>query len=167
MNESVFRKSTSQSKGMSTIFNDVCSSLNLFGLGCHSLRKGSITFASTGTPDTVPWAAVQVRSRWKTSGPDGTIHRRYVKFSSSGDQLVGRILALLPLQKIEFASLPPRFKEEFHIESSIRYVFGDINGSHFSLCRFLLANLIFNYEWMKQNIYKDHPLWKTSFSKSL
>ena len=84
-------------------------SFELANVESHSIRKGAITFASNGTPDASPWDSFQVRTRWKTGAPYGSMHGRYVKFECAGDQLAGRILSGLYQDTREFATNDPHF----------------------------------------------------------
>lgn len=74
-------------------------------IGTHSYRKGSITFASSGSPDGPGFSAVCMRARWTL----GTTQDKYVRFEKAGDQFVGRTVAGLPLDSAAFAVLPPHF----------------------------------------------------------
>ena len=122
-------------------------------------------FASTGTPDSAPFACVQVRARWKSSGPDGTLHKRYIKFEASGDQFIGRILAGLPIQSHQFALLPPQFQHEARIQSTLIFVFGDVCPRIQNLCRYLLAALVYHLDWLNANLCSSHAFWRSSFTR--
>ena len=119
----------------------VCGQFNLLarelgleaGLGTHSVRKGGITYASTGTPEFCPLIAIVQRARWNTSVRCSTaltllsaqlcelltkrlvvlqalsVVLKYAKLEASGDAVVGRLLALLNPQTHEFGALPPHF----------------------------------------------------------
>jgi hypothetical protein len=39
----------------------------------YSIRKGGITYGSTGKPDTGTWATIQNRVRWKMGGGDAVV----------------------------------------------------------------------------------------------
>jgi hypothetical protein len=94
---SLFHESKADNAGFSKSFRKLLSKCGMFtDLGWHSIRKGGITFGSTGTPDSATWASIQNRARWKIGG-DSTVVKRYVKFDPAGDQFIGRILSGLNL----------------------------------------------------------------------
>jgi len=161
----LFRSNSSKNNGVSSLFRSITESIGLQGLGAHSIRKGAIMFASTGTPDSAPFACVQVRARWKSSGPDGTLHKRYIKFEASGDQFIGRILAGLPIQSHQFALLPPQFQHEARIQSTLIFVFGDVCPRIQNLCRYLLAALVYHLDWLNANLCSSHAFWRSSFTR--
>jgi len=142
-------------------------------LGSHSIRKGAITYASTGTPDVLPSHTVSVRSRWKSTGPDGTVHKRYVKFSEAGDQLCGRVLTLLPMQSKEFAILPPHLCtanseiaakfERLSIE-----IFGEVDSIHGKrIIPYLTSSLLFHIDFIKEYVDQSHPIHVSPLFRSI
>ena len=79
--EGLFRQTRSKNQSVVNLFSRLVRLCGLPDIGSHSIRKGAITYASTGTPDVLPAHTVSVRSRWKSTGPDGTVHKRYVNFT--------------------------------------------------------------------------------------
>jgi hypothetical protein len=142
----LFHKSSSENKGLPRLFSDVAEDLE--GVGIHSLRKGGISKASTGTVDNVPTAAVDIRARWNCS--DTGVKARYIKYDAAGDQLIGRILAGLPQQSPQFAVLPPHFSEQEHplVKNYSTLLFGVCN----QLTRHLLAQLIYHFDWLMEHL---------------
>lgn len=71
--------------------------------GAHSLRKGAATYVTSGSTGGPSIVAVCQRAGWHM----GNVLDRYLKFDGSGDAFVGRVLAGLPLNMVNFAELPP------------------------------------------------------------
>jgi hypothetical protein len=166
----LFRETSAQNRGTSNWFSHICTERNLQGLGCHSIRKGAITFASNGTPESVPFGSIQVRARWNSSGPNGTLYRRYVRFEAAGDQFIGRILAGLPVQSSDFSAMPPRFNRDFidspRMKALIASTFGDLcSPSLIRISTYLLASLVFHHNWLQATLFKSHRLWSSSFGR--
>lgn len=51
---------------LSDMFKELAAELHIEGVGTHSVRKGGITEACTGTPDFAPLIAAVIRARWTT-----------------------------------------------------------------------------------------------------
>ena len=62
---------------------------------------------------------VKVSARWKCNGPNGSLQKRYVKFESSGDQTIGRILSGLKQQSTDFLLNSPHFVDNIDDEIEI------------------------------------------------
>ena len=73
-------------------------------IGTHSIRKGAVSYLAS-LPGGPPAASVCIRAGW-TMGKVRDIYMRYV---ASGDEFVGRCLAMLPVLRMEFGSSPPHF----------------------------------------------------------
>ena len=74
-------------------------------IGTHSIKKGTATYMSSlpGGPSIL---SVCICAGWTM----GTVKDVYMQYLSSGDQFVGRCLAMLPLLQMDFASPPlPHF----------------------------------------------------------
>ncbi len=85
------------SRLLTRLLNDHAQDIQNFGyarneIGTHSIRKGAVSYLSA-TPGGPQAASVCVRAGW-TMGKVRDIYMRYVE---SGDQFVGRCLAVLPL----------------------------------------------------------------------
>jgi hypothetical protein len=139
--------------------------------GTHSFRKGSSIFVSTfpGGPNPV---SVDLRGGWKLPG----VRDRYIYATEGGDQLCGRLLAGLPFNSYsDFGALPPHFNTSF-LGSSILPGDGDWRQvfeayrmfpiTFRSCVPFLFASLIFHADWIKSNLPKEHPFFKTRFWSS-
>jgi len=61
---SLFHKGNDGESSLSREFQKICTCLAILELGLHSIRKGALTKALTGTPDSVPTVTVVRRARW-------------------------------------------------------------------------------------------------------
>ncbi|ETN21808.1 hypothetical protein PPTG_01900 [Phytophthora nicotianae INRA-310] len=73
----------------------------------HSIRNGVATFACSGCTGGPSIASVCLRVGWSLGG----VQDRYIRYETAGDQFLGRVVAGLPLNRPQFASLPPHFKD--------------------------------------------------------
>lgn len=76
--------------------------------GTHSIRKGAGTYAPGGSTISPSIVSVCLRCGWSLGG----VQDRYLRYAAAGDQFLGRVVAGLPLDNANFASLPPHFKRE-------------------------------------------------------
>lgn len=74
-------------------------------LGTHSIRKGAITYLTSGTTDGPSSIAACNRGGWSM----GRMLNIYCLYERAGDQLCGRILSGLPTLSPDFTVLPPDF----------------------------------------------------------
>ena len=74
-------------------------------LGTHSVRKGAITYLTSGTTDGPSSIAACIRGGWSM----GRMLNVYCLYERAGDHLCGRILSGLPTLSPDFAVLPPDF----------------------------------------------------------
>jgi hypothetical protein len=74
-------------------------------LGTHSIRKGAITYLTSGTTDGPNSIAACIRGGWSM----GRMLNVYCLYERAGDHLCGRILSGLPTLSPDFAVLPPDF----------------------------------------------------------
>jgi len=91
----------------------VCQHMRADHANAYGIRKGSATAATTGTTCPPPLPSVARRGEWSL----GAVLDVYWHFSVSGDEYLGRVLALLDPNKPEFASLPPHFVLENPLEN--------------------------------------------------
>lgn len=94
---------------------------------------------------------------------------RYIHAGTGSDQLVGRSIALLPNHDPEFASLGPHFTREGLrlISETLRWNklysgFVHLPGTFQRVMPYLLANIVFHFPWLEQNLPKNHPLWRSN-----
>ncbi|KAH9104699.1 hypothetical protein LEN26_014929 [Aphanomyces euteiches] len=76
--------------------------------GTHSIRKGVTTFACSGSTVGPSLVSVCLRCGWSL----GDVMERYIRYESAGDPYLGRVVAGLPLDKRQFALLPPHFAKQ-------------------------------------------------------
>jgi len=87
-----------------------------------------------------------------------------VKFSESGDQLCGRVLALLPMQSENFAALPPHFlssnpESVSQFENVCTILFGEVqNASTKRTIPYLVSSLIYHYDFLQEKFHQEHPI---------
>jgi hypothetical protein len=97
----------------------------------------------------------------------GNVKDCYFKYAESGDQYVGRCIALLPVLHVDLAISPPYFSEtadlewvtemvklQFHCMKSI--------GDFGLLLKMCLATMIFHHRWIVENLVENHVVRTTS-----
>ena len=135
-------------------------------IGTHSYRKGSATYAASGSTAAPPIVAICLRAGWKLGGVLNT----YLSLESASDRFVGRVCALLPQVSKEFCVLPPRFPLNMATEDralvavAMRAMFGEYHmfGQSFAcVLRLCLASLCFHQEWLSSRP-RAHP-WHATF----
>lgn len=140
----------------------------------HSFRKGAASYASNG-PCAVQKSVSDNRGGWTQGGQADT----YYGYVPEGDQLIGRILAMLPMTSVDFCILPPTFKdgllrkevtdaleilcpsylrrEDAEEEADENRVF--IQPRVLSYC---LASVVYHAQWLQDNVPRNHPLRSTA-----
>ena len=78
-------------------------------LSTHSFRKGVGTML-TNSPAGPAIIAVCIRMGWKL----GAVLSVYLRLEKGGDQLCGRVAAMLPIESTDFGILPPHFPDPSH-----------------------------------------------------
>lgn len=133
---------------------------SLFIVGTHSIRKGSVTYLLS-LLDGPSAIMVYLRAGWSL----GNVPDRYIHAGTGSDQLVGRAIALLPLHSSDFAILGPHLKLD-----GIRYLaevgwdslvpgYSRYPGCFKNVIPYLIANLCHHYDWLNDNLPRNHPLW--------
>ena len=77
----------------------------IVNLGAHSLRKGAVTYCSSGSTMAPSIIAICLRAGWSLKG----VEDRYFRLENAMDQFLGRVVAGLDLMSGDFAILPPFF----------------------------------------------------------
>ena len=129
-------------------------------IGTHSTRKGSATYC-LGINDGPTAVNVYLRAGWTL----GDVVDRYIMGGGGGDELVGRVLAGLAINHIDFGILPPHFSTE-----GLQYIKEELEGFSFFFpayeefpegmkraAPFLAASLVFHYEWLLAEFVQQHP----------
>ena len=73
--------------------------------GTHSIRKGAVTFVSTGCTTCPPIASICLHANWAIPG----VKNHYIKYESSGDQFTGKRVSGRSRMSTEFAISPACF----------------------------------------------------------
>ena len=134
-------------------------------LGPHSIRKGAASYLCS-LPGGPPGAAVCHRGGWSIGG----VKDRYWHYMESGDQFVGRCLALLPIMDVVFACSPPYFDVEIGTDDDVwvnQRVYDQFPRlSHIvgfgRLCRMCVASLLYHREWLENNLNVNHRIFSDS-----
>ena len=131
-------------------------------IGAHSYRKGSSTFATSGSLDGPSVVAVSCRAGWSL----GSSLNRYLQKEAAGDQYVGRVVAGLPIHDASFAALAPHFKQDAAataaVSAAVRRVFPDVLCAieHLrpvlSIC---LASVVYHMPWLRSHVSASSMLW--------
>ena len=125
-----------------------------------------MTLGATGTADSASFLALILRARWAVQAFG--VQLTYVKHSPAADAYLARLLALLDSQNGQLASLPPHFTytkvSRASVDESIAYVFGRIKDEGCQRAApFLLASLLHHFNYLKEKLPRNHPLWNSSF----
>ncbi len=140
-------------------------------LGSHSARKGSCTFASSGTTASPPIASICLRAMWSM----GPVKERYLHYEKAGDQYVGRVVSGLNSCDASFAISPPHFdftrcadpqveKERIHGLLRSFLIGGDmINPRLFRIFVNLFATLCFHNDYLRATLHKRNKLHASPF----
>ena len=85
-----------------------CSALGISpgDLGSHSARKGAASHACSGTTVSPPMVSICLRAMWSM----GHVKERYLQYEKAGDQYLGRVVAGLDVNSVNFAVSPPYFE---------------------------------------------------------
>jgi hypothetical protein len=139
--------------------------------GAHSSRKGSATYASSGSTACPSNTAISLRAGWAMVGIEGT----YRRWDAAGDQHVGRCCACLPVTAPAFMILPPffsRFNEDgtpraginAKIQQAVRRAFGaGLPDGLMQIAEHALASVLHNFTWLQQTLPSQHRLFSNLF----
>ena len=139
--------------------------LSVFGLiawmlGTHSSRKGAGTYMSSASIDGPGIVPIHLRLGWKLEGVDGT----YLRHANAGDQFCGRTVAMLPLDRWDFATLPPHFPNpDDDVASALETCFPNFPESMRGILTMCLASLVFHRDWMEETLGPKHPARDSPF----
>lgn len=124
-------------------------------IGTHSLRKGAATYVK-GLNDGPNSDSIKLRMEHKLGGCD----YRYIFRGAGDDMLVGRSVSGMDTTSAEMGVLPPHFK--CHVDVSEVICQAIIARSTNSLKRafpFLIASVVYHWEWLHSNLPKTHPFF--------
>lgn len=126
--------------------------------GSHSARKGSATYVSSCSTASPAASAICLRAGWSLPGVQDT----YIRFEAAGDMMVGRCVSGLPFDDVEFATLPPFFERRHSVvKNAMDACFPTAPEGMWTICEFLLASLVFHYDYLQTNLCQQHPLFAT------
>ena len=129
----------------------------------HGIRKGSATYATSGTTMPPPLPSVASRGEWSL----GKVLDVYWHFSNVGDCYLGRVLAGIDPNHHSFGILPPHFVVEDpmsnqHVREAMLLMYGpilkrwaDTSVDPTGLLLRLLASVVHHSDWIKSIANKD------------
>jgi hypothetical protein len=128
-------------------------------LGSHSIRKGSATYASSGSTSAPSSTAIHLRAGWALGGVQDT----YLRYEAAGDMYVGRTVSGLPSDRPEFAMLPPHFKncDRDKIKQALELCFPGLPSNLRRTAEFALASVLYHASFLRETIPAGHPLLQT------
>jgi hypothetical protein len=156
-----FRRLLGRLVDSETVLNDLRScGFDKKKLGIHSERKGAASFCASGTTNPPSQSSIDIRGGWS----QGKIKDVYQHHQDAGDQYVGRTVAGLPRNMVEFATLPPHFNAEVNnqfLEDTIRAVFPFLLQSQLLIGKFCLASLVYHSDYLRRTLPSDHIIFNT------
>ena len=134
----------------------------------HGIRKGSATKATSGTTCPPPPASVAHRGEWSL----GKVFDIYWLYAECGDQYLGRILAGLDPNALDFAILPPHFVEgleNIYIQEGMKMCYknllfiesnGGLGTNISGILLRCLASIVYHSQKLKEIMHTSagHPL---------
>ena len=137
--------------------------LSTFGsvanLGSHSIRKGSASFAASGSTVSPSIVSICMRAGWTISGAK----ERYLKFENAGDAFVSRIGSGNNPTSHEFAISPAYFElqdegDEAVIGLFMNEMFGDVMEDEVAgMLRMMMASVCYHHNWFVQKMHPNNP----------
>lgn len=116
----------------------------------HGTRKGSTIHSTSGTTMPPPLPSVAQQGEWS----QGSVFDVYYLFAEPGDQYLGRCLAGLDPNSIDFAVLPPYFTvglDNADVTKSMAICFGDLGERYHctGLLSILLPSIIHSIHFLR------------------
>lgn len=118
-------------------------------IATHSLRKGAATWVLSFA-EANP-SALFLRAGWTL----GSTKDRYVHYSITGDQTIGRLVSGLPIHQSNFAILPPHFESHNStVSETIQRCYPHLvcQTNMGSILRFCLASVIYHLDFLKEKL---------------
>jgi hypothetical protein len=128
-------------------------------LGTHSKRKGSSTYASSGSTSCPSSVAIHIRAGWSL----GPVQDRYLRYEAAGDMHVGRTVCGLPQNSAEFSILPPHFVgiEPQRLAEIKKLLFPTMPHHMNRVLEFVLASVVYHEGFLRRTLPQDHLLFST------
>ncbi|ETN22049.1 hypothetical protein PPTG_02102 [Phytophthora nicotianae INRA-310] len=130
--------------------------------GTHSIRKGVATYACNGSTGGPSIVSVCLRCGWSLGG----VQDRYFRYEAAGDQFLGRVVAGLPVNSAQFASLPPHFKDNncpIVREGVISMFPAFAEDTRLQpILKLCLASLAYHYDFLSTELPTTHSLRASS-----
>lgn len=130
-------------------------------IGVHSERKGSTTYTFS-LSTTISAVAVYLRAGWSI----GNVQDRYIFMGCGSDQVVGRAVSGLPINSIDFGTLPPHFlPEDERLLASIGWEnmlngYANLPASFKPVVPFLIASLVYHIDFHREKLRANHSIFK-------
>jgi integrase len=127
-------------------------------IGTHSMRKGSATYASSGSTACPSSSAIHLRAGWTLGGVQDT----YLRYEGAGDMHVGRTVSGLPLDSPEFAILPPMFVSQSEdLTNVIEACLPNLPSGLTMVAEFGIASIIYHAQFLRDTLPTDHRIFST------
>jgi hypothetical protein len=127
-------------------------------IGTHSMRKGSATFASSGSTACPSSSAIHLRAGWTLGGVQDT----YLRYECAGDMHVGRTVSGLPLDSPEFAILPPMFVSQSEdLTNMIDACLPHLPLGLTMVAEFGIASIIYHAQFLRDTLPIEHRIFAT------
>jgi hypothetical protein len=131
-------------------------------LGGYMSRKGCTSFVAS-MPGGPTYASWMLRAGWAMG-----VQGRYVHMvEGGGDEFLGRVLTMVSLfDGQKFAALPARFKRsdvaklfEEDCMPTVLEMYAELPPTFKPVVPFLLARLVYSWEWVQSNLPEGHPIF--------
>ncbi|KAJ8561846.1 hypothetical protein ON010_g7833 [Phytophthora cinnamomi] len=126
--------------------------------GTHSIRKGVARFASSGSTGGPSIESVCLRCGWSLGGVQG----RYFRYEAAGGQYLGRVVAGLRHNSVEFAALPPHFTDpnDAFVQDCTLQMFPALKQeAHITpVLQLRLASIVTHAEFLRKTLQLQHAL---------
>jgi hypothetical protein len=133
-------------------------------LGGYMSRKGCTSFVAS-MPGGPTYASWMLRAGWAMG-----VQGRYVHMvEGGGDEFLGRVLTMVSLfDGQKFAALPARFKRsdvakmfEEECMPTVLEMYEELPATFKPVVPFLLARLVYSWEWVERNLPESHPIFSS------
>jgi len=124
-------------------------------IGTHSLRKGAATYVD-GLKDGPNTDSIKLRMEHRLEGCD----HRYIFRGAGNDCHVGRSVSGLDTSSVDMGALPPHFKNHVDVSEVISIsIVSRASNSFKSAFPFLVASVVYHWEWLLNNLPETHPFF--------